>query len=100
MTWTGRKVRDKVREKDRILREEEKPAIIIRQSKVKTEEGMWMWAREEKNGFLTKSRGYSESVESLESEEKEENRKIRKTRRVEKEGIKALFCNVAETKNM
>lgn len=54
LTWLERKVREKVRGKARELREEGKAAVIIRQRKVKTEEGTWTWSEKKERWFLNK----------------------------------------------
>lgn len=54
LTWAERKVREKVRDKAREIRKEGKEAVIIRQRKIRTEEGTWAWSEKKEKWFLNK----------------------------------------------
>lgn len=54
LTWKERRNKEIVREKARELRAQGKEAIIIKNRKVRTEEGTWTWSERKEKWFLNK----------------------------------------------
>lgn len=53
LTWKERRVKEIVRGKAREIKNQGKEAIIIKNRKVRTEEGTWTWSDKKENWFLS-----------------------------------------------